>query len=253
MGANAQANALGAERLEILRAEVRRLESTSARTTRPLAFGIPEIDLHLGGGLQQGALHEFIADGRDARHGAAATLFVAGALGRMDGPVVWCLKHPDLFAPALAGAGLHPDRVVYAQTGEEKVILAVAEEALRHAGLAGVVAESAKLNLLQSRRLQLAAEESGVSIFVIRRSRFKEMTFEPTASVTRWKISAVPAPPLSVPGLSASRWKLELLRMRGGEANEWIVEACNGEGYLALAPDVADRSAASWGQRAIAG
>src|SRR4051812_13279398 len=43
----------------------------------------------------------------------------------------------DLFAPALAAVGLHPDRVIYAETHRESEVLAATEEGLRHKGLAG--------------------------------------------------------------------------------------------------------------------
>jgi protein ImuA len=49
--------------------------------------------------------------GAASEHAAVATLFVAGILARNKGPVLWCLLRRDLFAPALAGAGLHPARV----------------------------------------------------------------------------------------------------------------------------------------------
>jgi len=67
--------------------------------------------------------------------------------------------------------GLHPDRVIYAETHRASEVLAVAEEGLRQKGLAGVVAEVARLGLTASRRLQLAAEESGVPALIIRRWR----------------------------------------------------------------------------------
>ena len=76
--------------------------------------------------------------------------------------MLWCLKSRDLFAPALASVGLHPDRVIYAETRRESEILPAVEEGLRHRGLAGVVGEVARLGLTPSRRLQLAAEETGV-------------------------------------------------------------------------------------------
>jgi protein ImuA len=98
-------------------------------------------------------------------------LFVAGILARNKGPVLWCLSRRDLFAPALAGAGLHPDRVIYAETRREAEILAAVEEGLRERGLAGVVGEVARLRLTASRRLQLAAEESGVPALIVRRWR----------------------------------------------------------------------------------
>ena len=77
--------------------------------------------------------------------------------------------------PVRAGARCRrpsPDRVIYAEAGKAATALLAMEEGLRHAGLAGVVGElSGRLTLTASRRLQLAAEQSGVTCFVLRRSR----------------------------------------------------------------------------------
>jgi protein ImuA len=77
----------------------------------------------------------------------------------------------DLFAPALAQAGLMPDRVIYVEAGDEKSVLICFEEGLRHGGLGAVVAEVARLSMTASRRLQLAAEGSGTIGLAIRRWR----------------------------------------------------------------------------------
>ena len=42
--------------------------------------------------------------GAASEHAAAATLFIAGILARNKGPVLWCVRCRDLFAPALAAA-----------------------------------------------------------------------------------------------------------------------------------------------------
>jgi protein ImuA len=39
------------------------------------------------------------------------------------------VTHQDLFAPAIASAGLAPDRVIYVEAGDEKSVLASFEEA----------------------------------------------------------------------------------------------------------------------------
>ena len=121
------------------------------------------------------------------------------------------------------------------------------EEGLRHAGLAGVVGEVARLSMTASRRLQLAAEASGVTAFVIRRWRTlqeAEAFGQPTAAMTRWRITALPSAPLPVPGIGRARWRLELVRVRGGEGAVWDVEACDAQGRLAVPSDLADRPAA---------
>ena len=59
----------------------------------------------------------------------------------MPGPVLWCLRGRDLFAPALARVGLHPDRVIYCETWKDRDVLPAMEEGLECNGLAGVVGE----------------------------------------------------------------------------------------------------------------
>jgi protein ImuA len=128
----------------------------------------------------------------------------------------------------------------------------VMEEALRHAGLAGVVGEVGRLGLTASRRLQLAAEVSGVPGFALRRSRnWTDLALaEPNAAVTRWRVAALPSPPPlphapHVPGLARARWQLDLVRCQGGAPATWIVEATDAQGRLALAADAGDRQAPS--------
>ena len=229
--------------LEDLRTRIAHLERSGRPRYPVVPFGIAAIDARLPqGGLLRGALHE-IAGGA---YGAEAVLFVAGVLARLEGPILWCLRRRDLFAPALAGAGLHPDRVLYAEGGDERTVLLCLEEGVRHAGLAGAVGEVARLSITASRRLQLAAEASGVIAFVIRRWRAAEEAGElgqPTAAVTRWRITALPSTPLPVPGIGRARWRLELVRVRGGDSAAWEVEACDGQGRLTLSTDLADRSA----------
>jgi protein ImuA len=182
--------------------------------------------------------------GAASEHSACAALFAAGILARLKGPVLWCLKGRDLFAPALASVGLHPDRVIYAETRRESEILPAVEEGLRHRGLAGVVGEVARLGLTPSRRLQLAAEESGVPAFVIRRWRndaARASGADPSAATTRWRVTAAPSRRLPAAGIGRERWLVELIRCKGAEANAWTLEACDAKGRLALAADVADR------------
>src|SRR5688572_9370897 len=82
-----------------------------------LPFGVSEIDCRVpGGGLALGALHEVSQTGSAHDYAAMATLFAAGVLARLKGPVLWCVHSRDLFAPGVAAAGLHPDRVIYAET-----------------------------------------------------------------------------------------------------------------------------------------
>jgi protein ImuA len=56
----------------------------------------------------------------------------------------------------------------------------------------------------------------------------------PTAAVTRWRVSALPSAPLPVAGVGRARWRLELIRCRGGEGAQFDVEACDAQGLLGV-------------------
>jgi protein ImuA len=226
-----------------------------------LPFGIDAMDRHLPGrGLVLSCLHEIAAAGPEVEHGAAASLFVAGLVARMEGMVLWVIEQRDLSAPGLAAAGLHPDRLIIAEAGRAeagKAVLLVMEEGLRHRGLAAVVGEvHGRLGLTASRRLQLAAEAGGVTGFALRRvARGNDPVLaEANAAVTRWRISALPSAPAippapDVPGLGRARWQVELLRCRGGEPSSWIMEACDAAGRLGMADAASGRPAARFQHR----
>src|ERR1700761_1196275 len=156
--------------LALLRHKLDRIAApTAERGHAP--FGIEAIDAVLpGAGLALGAVHEICEQGTDGARASLAALFAAAVLARLPGQVLWCLHSRDLFAPALARVGLHPDRVIYCETWKDAEVLPAMEEGLRHGGLAGVVGELVKLPLTPSRRLQLASESSGVMAFALRRS-----------------------------------------------------------------------------------
>ena len=241
------------QRIEALRSRIARIQASAYACAAPVvrSFAVPAIDDRLpAGGLTHAALHEAAGAGPETEHAAAATLFVAGVLARCAGAVLWVLERADLFAPALAGVGLPPTRVIFVEAGRD--VLAAMEDGLREPGLAGVVGEtSLRVTLTASRRLQLAAETSGVPAFLIRRSRIFDdpRLIEPNAAVTRWRLTALPSPPPvphvpDLPGLAAALWRLDLIRCRGGEPATWIVEACDAQGHIRLVSDLRDRSAA---------
>ncbi len=224
--------------IESLRAQIERIEGRCKRIKSVIPFGIADLDMRLpGGGLAQGAVHEVADGGNGAIDGSAAALFAAGIAARTTGKVLWCISRPDLFEPALAQAGLVPDRVIFIEAGDDKTVLACAEEGLRHGGLGAVIAEVGKFPMTSSRRLQLAAEGKTTIGIVLR--RWKRQTDaadfgQPTAADTRWRVSVLPSVPLPVPGVGRSRWLIELIRARAGESADFELEACDDTGCLAL-------------------
>lgn len=232
-----------------LRARIEALERHGRPDRAVLPFGIEAVDARLpGGGLACGGLHEVAGGGAGAIDAAAAAAFAAGIAARTQGGVVWCVTRADLFPPGIAQAGLPPDRVVHVTAGDEQAVLATLEEALRTPGIGAAVGEIARLSMTASRRLQLAAEETGALGLALRRARRADDVQgfgQPTAAMTRWRISALPSAPLPVPGVGRARWLVELLRVRGGAPAEFVLEGCDATGRLAVPADLADRPGAA--------
>jgi protein ImuA len=235
------------DRLAALREEVGRIESgRRVAGCGRLSLGLGEVDARLaGGGLARSALHEVAAASAEGNDEAAATLFLAALAARMsEGIVLWVLSRRDLFAPALAQAGLAPDRILYAECRRDEEVLAVMEDGLRHGGLAAVVGEVGSLRLAPGRRLQLAAEEGKTTALILRRWRKPgvDPLALPSGAVTRWRIKVAPSARLEMPGVGRPRWNVSLVRQRGGEAHDWILEAPDAEARLALPALSGDRS-----------
>ena len=234
--------------IDQLRQHISRLEG-ERRARGVLPFGLEAIDSRLPkGGLALGALHEISGSGRGAVDGAAAGLFAAGIAARSEGLVMWCTAQNDLFAPGLAQAGLLPERVIHVEADDDTAVLAACEEGLRHGGLGTVVGEVARLSMIASRRLQLAAEGVRTLGLMVRRWDTEKGAAQfglPTAAMTRWRVTAMPSAPLPVPGVGRACWRLELLRCKGGETAEFYVEACDGQGHLALSAPLVHRPVAA--------
>lgn len=241
---------------EALRAEIAKIEAGGRAGKGVLPFGVPELDQRLpGGGLLLGAVHEVAGGGSGAVDGAASALFAAGLAARTSGQVLWCVTRTDLFAPALFQAGLAPERVIYLEAGDEKTVLACCEEGLRHGGLGAVVGEVSRFSSTASRRLQLAAEAHATLGVIVRRWRRQQDAADfgqPTASNTRWRVTALPSSPLPTQGVGRARWFVELIRCKAGERLELELEACDAAGRLALPADVAygPMASPSWQGRA---
>lgn len=227
-----------------LRARIRRIEGVGGEGGRTLPFGVEAIDAHLpDGGLPLGCLHAVTAEEPGAGTGFAATLL--GRLATPKAPALWILRGRDLYAPGLAALGLTPDRLVAVRAVRAVDALWAMEEALRCSALSAVLGELEGLDLTASRRLQLAAESSGVTGFLLdlgasmpglRGGRPEGLS----AAVTRWRLDAAPSrddeedraprPAGGLPGLGAARWSVALERCRGGRPGRWTL-VCDEEGW----------------------
>ena len=240
------------EGLTALKERVETLACGSVGDHGVLPFGVFAIDAALpGGGLARGALHEIGGLGGDEEDGAVAAAFLASILARLASPepVLWCHAADDLYGPGLVARGLAPDRLISVRARDDRTVLEAMEDGLKVPALAAVVGEVGALPLTASRRLQLAAANSGVTAFALRRwrtgARAEAERAAAVAATTRGRVSARPSRPIyGEPGLGRLLWNVELTRCRGGVPAQWIVEACDATGHVALAAELADRAPA---------
>jgi protein ImuA len=216
-----------------LRQTIRRLEG-NGEAGRSLPLGVPALDDHLpGGGLALGCVHELapaaLGD-EGAATGFAAVLL--RTLARERGRVLWLSRRGDLHPPGLAGLGLSPEPLLLARLHRDQGALWAMEEALRCRGLAAVLAEVGTLDLVASRRLQLAAEDSGVTGLLLRPANART---DASAAVTRWRLACLPAGTGDGQEPWRWRWAVELLRCRGGHPGRWRLEM-HGQHLIEAAP-----------------
>jgi protein ImuA len=227
---------------------------------KPVALGAPALDQHLPwGGLPRAALHEVAGAGPDREQGAAAAGFAALWLGKLQaaGPVLWVVRAADRAAIDLHAHGLNqhrldPRRLILVAARRDDEALWAMEEGLKAKSLGAVLGEVEKLDLTASRRLQLAAEASGVTAFALRRWRVMEHAArdaaQPIAAVTRWRIATHPTESETRIG-----WQVELTRCRGGKPNTWIMERADGSDELHTAPLSGDLAPLLGGRSLAAG
>ena len=187
-------------------------------------IGLGEVENAFPNGVfPKKAIHEFITVLPE--HAAASDGFIGGLLSMLmkDGAAcVWISTSRKLFPVSLCLFNVEPERIIFMDVAREKDVLWIMEEALKCEGLAAVVAELNELSLIESRRLQLAVESSGVTGFILRKDARKAVS---TVATARWKISPVPSVTQDeMPGVGFPRWKVELTKVRNGNPGSWILE-----------------------------
>jgi len=175
-----------------------------------------------------GAVHELVC--ATAEQATACGGFIGGLLSVLmqnGGACLWIGLSGNLFPLALKAFGVEPDRVIFITLSKDKDILWVMEEALKCAGLAAVIGELREIDFKQSRRLQLAVEQSHVTGFILRNESDKMGN---TACAARWQIKPMLSEQVDgLPGLGFPRWQVELLRVRNGQPGNWIIEWSDGK------------------------
>jgi protein ImuA len=169
----------------------------------PIPLGHAEADTMLQGGLRPGAVHEvFAADwGAGGFAVLLAMLAAKGSLKKKGGSLFWvrpdyeALEYGAVSPNGLAELGGDPRQLVLVRTRNAAGALAAASDILAcpHVGalLLEVAGEHKCLDLVASRRLSLAAGESGVSVMLLRAGAVPQ----PSAALTRWRVASAPSHP----------------------------------------------------------
>jgi protein ImuA len=175
-----------------------------------------------------GCVHEFLSS--RAEDASATNGFIAGLLAALmnsHGTALWISSSRKLFPPALKSFGIQPERFIFIDLQKEKDVLWAMDEALKCGALTAVIGELRDISFTESRRLQLAVEQSNVTGFILRHTLRKPET---TACVSRWKITSLPSISFEdLPGIGFPQWKVELLRMRNGKTGSWNIQWINGK------------------------
>lgn len=169
-----------------------------------------------------GAIHEFFSTRNE--DSAAACGFIAGIVSSLmesGSPSVWISSSGLVFPPALKLFGIDPHKVLFIQSTKRKEILWTIEEALKTDSISTVIGEISDISFIESRRLQLAVEESKVTGFLLRQNP-RNLS---TACVTRWRVKPLPsAKELLIPGMGFPKWNVELLKVRNGKPGQWQMQ-----------------------------
>ena len=214
-------------------------------------FGLGALDGALPErGLVVGGLHE--AGGGAAGDGPAAAAFLAALLARLDrrdgrGAVLVCQSRTSpfgrLYGPGWRDLGLEPADLLLLSARRDRDVAWAMEEGLRSTSLAAVLGEVESLDFTLSRRLALAARESLTPALLLRRDGLGPAS----AAFSRWRVASLPpdrGDPFDAAAPGLPRWRLELLRCRGGRPVTCTVEWNHETGDFGVAAALADRPAA---------
>ncbi|MFT4092023.1 MAG: Error-prone repair protein ImuA [Niabella sp.] len=169
-----------------------------------------------------GCIHEFLTPPEDIAPTSGFIAVLLSKLMQFDGAVIWISASRTLFPPTLKRFGVNPDKIIFIDLPNKRKLLYVIEEALKCKRIAAVVGEVKDITFKESRRLQLAAEQSRVTAFVIRHQTPISSTI---ACISRWHITSLASELQDgMPGVGFPRWNVELLKVRNGKPGVWQLE-----------------------------
>lgn len=225
-----------------LAASVWRADEPGAQEVAVLPSGLAALDAALpGGGWPVGALVELLQVWPQQHVWRLLAPALAQAVRAQDGPVVLVAPPHPAFVPGLAARGLPASRLLWVKADGAASRLWAAEQALRCAEAAAVLAWLPQAQGPQLRRLHLAAQQHRRLLFVMR-----PQAAQGQASPARLRLRIEPGEPLKVhvvkrrgaplasPVLLPAQHDLlsQLLQARQGEG-AWLLGEAHGLDRLA--------------------
>ncbi|QIG79400.1 ImuA family protein [Stakelama tenebrarum] len=197
-------------------------QARALRESEVRAFGVPDVDRWLQGGLRRDGLHEFYgAGGEDKGAAVAMALLLGGGQCTRETPLLW-LRIADRrqraapYGPGLAAMGVDPDAIILTRLPDLPALLKAAADSVRHGAPGAVLLEidgrAPQWDLTASRRLTLAAERTDTMVLVVRGDA------QPGASAahSRWQVASAASSPLPANAPGNPVFDMRLLRQRGG-------------------------------------
>lgn len=168
------------------------------------------------GGLSAGCIHEI--KGTTLASAIVFSTILSSRLARDPKYIFYIAPDRSLHPLGLLPYGVKLDRIIHVSIRRSQDVAWAVLEALRCPQISSVIALLDGLDLTESRRLQLAAESTGVTGFLLGNS-----ISAPIASpITRWKVSSANGRPGQ--RFDEPVWLLDLLYCRGGRPGKWMLE-----------------------------
>lgn len=173
-------------------------------------------------------VHEFSS--YSETEAVATNGFIAALLGKMlhhSKKCIWIAQEQIVYPPALQSFGINPELIIFVEARRSKDLLWIIEESLKCETLTAVVGATDHLSFTESRRLQLAVEQSHVTGFIHRISPRQQET---VACAARWHIQPLPSITEDhLPGVGFPQWNVGLVKVRNGQTGQWPLQWKSGQ------------------------
>ena len=202
--------------LEKLRERLGALEETRRRFSRIIHVA-DAVDCWMPyGGLPAGCIHE--VKGASLASALTFSAILSARIAGTEGNIVYIAPDRSVHPLGLLPYGTRLDQFLFVFVRRSRDLAWAVMEALRCPQVSAVMTVLDGLDLTDSRRLQLAAENSGATGFLL-----GHVTSPPIAApITRWKVSPAMGKPRQ--RFDEPAWTLDLLYCRGGRPGSWIIE-----------------------------